>query len=84
MDNSKIESTPNDDTKTIIPTTSTENTQATLPTISCERDRKVTISPTADELIAAEALLDLWKEIRIFSPSAVSVNKPSHKIYYLK
>lgn len=73
-DNTKsvMPDTPNENTKAMMPDTPNDNTKAITPGTSSERDRKVITSPTPDEILAAEGLLELSQEARVFSSNVVS------------
>lgn len=63
----------NDNTTTTVHNASNDNSSARILNLSDDRDRKVTVSPTENELLAAEGLLEFSREIRIFPTEAVSV-----------
>lgn len=67
--------TSNNDTKATFPNASTDKTCVIIPDISNDRDRKVTPASTEDELLAAQGLLELSREIRIFPTDTVSAFK---------
>lgn len=70
---------PNEDTSDI-----TNDSKATIPGTSSNQGRKVIINPTDDEILAAQGLLQLFQEARVFSTPKVSVFKLLYyKIFHL-
>lgn len=65
--------TPNGDTSNI-----NNESKATIPGTSSNQGRKVIINPTVDEILAAQGLLQLFQEARVFSTSKVSAFKLSY------
>lgn len=76
--------TLNNDSKAIISGSSNDNAEATILGTSRDQGRKVVINPTDDELLAAQGLLELFQEARVFSTPEVSTFNLSHyKIFHL-
>lgn len=70
---------PNEDTSNI-----NNESKATIPGTSSNQGRKVIINPTDDEILAAQGLLQLFQEARVFSTSKVSAFKLSYyKTFHL-
>lgn len=74
--------TPNNDSKAMISDSSNANTKATILGTSSGQGRKVVINPTDDELLAAQGLLELFQEVRVFSTPEVSTLS-YYKIFHL-
>lgn len=71
---------PNEDTSDI-----KNDSKATTPGTSSNHRRKVITNPTDDEILAAQGLLELFREARVFSTTAkVSGFKASYnRIFFL-
>lgn len=76
--------TPNNDSKAMVSGSSNDDTKVTIFGTSRDQGRKVVINPSDDELLAAQGLLELFQEARVFSTPEVSKFKLSHyKIFHL-